>query len=169
MCAESKIDTAEFFPHDCPVLRLSSTDAARQIVEYLTEAVINLDPESPFSIGEKQFQAIKILHIIIATYLLTIAHITAPAPRVPLPGAITVSSPRVISPGPTTVPSLRVTIIVPQKPTVVDTRQYHHIQHPSTVYTAYRYTLASHILAAHEAYSHFEANSGINPITGMSQ
>ena len=44
---EITIKTVELFTHYCPVPKISSTDAARQRVEYLMEALSNPDPASP--------------------------------------------------------------------------------------------------------------------------
>ena len=87
--AEIIIKTLKFFQHDWLAPKLSSTDAARQAINDLMEALRNSAPESPLSIGDKKMQAIKPPQKILATSLHTIALTTSLPPRVPPPGPIT--------------------------------------------------------------------------------
>ena len=72
------------------------------------EVLKNTNPETPFSIGDDQFQAIKNLQKILATYLPTIAPTTSPEPGVTFPGTSTAPSPRVPLTGTITAPPPRV-------------------------------------------------------------
>ena len=131
MHVERIINTAELFPHDCPVPKLSFADAAHKSEENLTEALSNPAPKSLLSIGYEQFQATKTLQKIIEKYLTTIDPTTSPAPRVPLPSPITALSPRVPLTDPITAPSPRVPSIAPQQPTLVVPRQSQRLQQTS--------------------------------------
>ena len=48
--AERTVKTVEYPPHNCPVPKLLSTDVARQVVEYLAEALNNPAPASLFAV-----------------------------------------------------------------------------------------------------------------------
>ena len=52
--AERIMKKVEFFPHNFPVPKISSTDATRQLVEYLTEVLHNPSPETPFAVGDEK-------------------------------------------------------------------------------------------------------------------
>ena len=160
--SERIINTVDFFPHNCPVTKLSSTDAARQSVEDLEEALNNIAPEYLFAVVDEQIQTIKTLQEILATYLPTSSPTTSPTREKSLI-LTTVPSTRVVPPPiPTTAPYMRVTITDIAAP-----RKFTRLLHPSTYKTAYRYALATQILTAQEACIHFETNAVIDIITGM--
>jgi hypothetical protein len=58
--AERTAHTVDFFPHNCPVPKTSSADAATEAARALADALSNPVPASPFShLGDAQLQAIK--------------------------------------------------------------------------------------------------------------
>ena len=68
---ERIVKTVGCFPHNCPVPKRLSTDAALQVVEDLAEALKNPVSASLFAVGDEQMQAIKTLQLILAKSLPT--------------------------------------------------------------------------------------------------
>ena len=103
----------ELFPYDYLVLTLSSANGDRRTIEDLAEAVKKISPSFPFSIGDEQLRAFRLLQEIMSSSLSstptenpTIIPSTDPStiPRVPVamsprnqPGTPT-TSPRTLKP-----------------------------------------------------------------------
>jgi hypothetical protein len=99
--AERTAHTVEFFPHECPVPKTSSADAATDAARALADALANPAPAAPFARhGDAQMQAINELARIFTNTVQaapsTTANAPAHSPRVAVP------SPRVPTPAPAT-------------------------------------------------------------------
>ena len=99
--AERTAKTVKFFPHQCPVLKTSSRDAAVQASHELTHVLLHPAPATPFAkIGDNQMDAIQHLATIFDRAVPTPLSTPASSPRVPI-----VSLTASIPPPPTMAPA----------------------------------------------------------------
>jgi hypothetical protein len=162
--AERIAKTVEFFPHNCPMPKTSSADAATQAARDLISALQNPAPAAPFAtLGNEQLHAIRKLADIfqVATESPTTA---APNP-VSLPRVPTATNP-VASPRVTTTPVAPPR--VPVTATPIPQHGPHLIQPEPDDPVLHRYPLRSSVANAANAVFQPEANAVMDPITGES-
>ena len=109
--SEHTAKTIQFFPHQCPVSKTSSSDAAVQAARDLTHTLLHPAPAKPFAkLGANQMGAIQHMATIFNRALPTPLSTHASSPRMPI---VPLTAPK---PEPPTLPPAPVPRVTPGPP-----------------------------------------------------